>query len=196
MRELVYFVAVSVDGYIAGPDDEFGDFVFDGDHMDAINAEFGETVPTHIAEQFGIVQDQGRFGTVLMGANTYGVGLPGAPSPYRHLEQIVFAHRVFDEAAAEGVEFCREAPAGRVRRLKAESTSGDIWLCGGADLAAQLAGEIDRLVLKRHPVLFGAGKPLFASAGPLAYAPERWARVRCAAFDSGVVVEEYVRRQD
>lgn len=79
-----------------------------------------------------------------------------------------------------------------MRELKT-GEGADIWLCGGGNLAGQLAGEIDRLMLKRNPVMFGAGIPLFA---PGTYAPAQWDRVRAVAFDSGVVLEEYVRRQE
>ncbi len=73
--------------------------------------------------------------------------------------------------------------------VKAEAGSG-IWLCGGGALAAQLAGEIDRLVLKVHPVLFGDGIPLFGRSG---YAPEAFTRTASTAFDSGVTLLEFRR---
>lgn len=192
MRELVYYVAVSIDGYIAGPGGEFDKFLFTGDHADFITAEFADAIPTDIAEQLGIAQPRKRFDTVLMGAGTYAVGLPDAPSPYRHLEQYVFTHRGYDRQA--GPIFTDGNPAELVRELKSRG-GADIWLCGGGNLAAQLVGEIDRLVLKRNPVLFGAGIPLFASGS---YTPEQcgWDRERSIAFDSGVVLEEYVRRQE
>ena len=190
MRELVYYVAVSIDGYIAGPDGEFDAFIFEGDHIEFITAEVPDAIPTHIAEQLGIAQRRERFDTVLLGAGTYAVGLPDAPSPYRHLKQYVFTHR--DLAPQENLTVTAEDPATLVRELKAQE-GADIWLCGGGNLAAQLDGEIDRLVLKRNPIVFGAGIPLFA---PGTYVPAQWDRVRTVAFDSGVVLEEYVRRQE
>jgi hypothetical protein len=36
----------------------------------------------------------------------------------------------------------------------------DIWLCGGGILVGVLYGGIDALILKRHPILIGAGLPL------------------------------------
>lgn len=190
MRELVYYVAVSIDGYIAGPGGEFDQFLFTGDHAEAITAEFPDAIPTHLAEQIGIEQPRERFDTVLMGAGTYAVGLPDAPSPYRHLDQYVFTHREY--APQPGLTFTDANPAQLVRALKARE-GADIWLCGGGNLAAQLASEIDRLDLKRNPVLFGAGIPLFS---PGTYTGEQceWDRSRAVAFDSGVVLEEYVRR--
>lgn len=187
MRELVYYVAVTLDGYIAGPAGEFDAFLIEGDHMDAINERFADTIPTEYAEAIGVAQDRSVFDTVLMGWNTYQVG--GVPSPYRHLRQIVFSRD--NTAVGENLEVTAEDPVDVVRRLKQEDGAA-IWLCGGGALAATLADEIDRLVLKRQPLLFGSGIPLF---GERPYAPARFDAVGTTAFDSGVVMSEFVRRR-
>ena len=188
MRELVYYIAVSLDGFIAGPEGQFDAFPVEGDHMDAINERYADTIPTDLAVALGIERKRPMFDTVLMGWNTYAVGLPmGVKSPYRHLRQIVFS--TSRRADAEDVQTTGEDPVAVVQRLKHED--GDaIWLCGGGVLATALAEEIDRLVLKRSPVLFGAGIPLFA---PGFYAPERFEEVATTAFRSGVVLSDYVR---
>ena len=51
-----------------------------------------------------------------------------------------------------------------VRELR-NKDGKDIWLCGGAELAAQLFDEglVDELILKVNPFLMGEGIPLFAS---------------------------------
>ncbi|KAF0971250.1 MULTISPECIES: dihydrofolate reductase family protein [Gordonia] len=187
MRELVYYVAVSLDGYIAGPDGQFDAFLVEGDHMTGINERFPDTIPTDYASALGIDQSGGGFDTVLMGANTYAVGLPEAPSPYRHLDQYVFTHHPMQPV--DGVTFTDRDPVELVRELKPREGK-DIWLCGGGSLATQLAAEIDRLVLKRQPLLFGNGTPLFA---PGSYAPGRFERVSSREFETGVTFTEYVR---
>lgn len=184
MPALVYYVAVSLDGYIAGPDGQFDAFLMEGDHMDGINQHYPDTIPTAFAGALGIDQSQGPFDTVVMGANTYAMALPDYPSPYQHLDQYVFTHRPYPEA--DGVTFTDRDPA-TVVWLKAREGK-DIWLCGGGNLAMQLADEIDRLVLKRQPVFFGAGIPLFT---PGSYAPQRFERVRSYDFDTGVSMVEY-----
>jgi dihydrofolate reductase len=64
------------------------------------------------------------------------------------------------------VELIRDDAVERVRALKDEP-GADVWLCGGARLAASLADEIDELVLKVNPIVLGSGIPLFAGAiGP------------------------------
>ncbi|QTX03484.1 dihydrofolate reductase family protein [Agromyces archimandritae] len=188
MRELVYYVAVSLDGFIAGPDGQFDAFLIEGDHMDDQNERFADAIPTAAAAHLGIHQPKTTFDTVLMGWNTYAVGLPaGVTSPYPHLRQIVFTRT--HEASGDRLETSGEDPVEVVRRLKAEP-GADIWLCGGGALAASLADEIDRLVLKRQPLLFGAGVPLF---GPRPFAPELLKPVGTTAYASGVVISEFVR---
>ena len=189
MRELVYYLAVSLDGYIAGPDHQFDAFLIEGDHMEGINEEFADTIPTDITAHLGIDQSGGRFDTVLMGANTYGVGLRDSTSPFRHLQQIVFSHRPLEPA--ENLRVTDEDPVEVVQALK-QQDGGDIWLCGGGRLATQLQDDIDRLVLKRQPFLFGDGIPLFA---PGEYAPKQFDHVRTRTFETGVSLTEFTRRR-
>lgn len=185
MRELTYYAAVTLDGFIAGPGGEFDAFPVTGDHMTAITESYADTVPTDHAAALGVRQDRSMFDTVLMGWNTYAAG--GVPSPYRHLRQIVFSRT--RSAAGESLEVSGADPLDVVRGLKREEGSG-IWLCGGAQLAGALAPEIDRLVLKRYPVLFGDGIPLF---GARPYRPSKFEEVSTTVFESGVVFSEYVR---
>lgn len=59
-----------------------------------------------------------------------------------------------------------------MEQLKREPAGRDIWICGGADTAAQLIRKnaIDRYVVSVIPVILGEGIPLFsrgaAPAGP------------------------------
>lgn len=189
MRELTYYVAVSLDGYIAGPDGQFDAFLAEGDHMAPIWARYGGTAPTRLAEAVGLPLDDSPFDTVLMGWNTYAVGLPDLPSPYEHLRQVVFTRSHEAPTGSEAVTFTDADPVETVRALKQEDGKG-IWLCGGGSLAAALADEIDRLALKINPVVLGAGVPLFGGRG---YAPQQWKRADVQAFGSGVLLAEYAR---
>ncbi|PSL37692.1 dihydrofolate reductase [Labedella gwakjiensis] len=195
MRELVYYVAVSLDGYIAGPDGQFDGFLGEGDHMRSLTERFGDAIPTDIATALDIPQPGTMFDTVLMGWNTYAVGLDaGVASPYRHLRQVVFSRtRTTADIPGDtdGITLTSENPVDVVRRLKSEPGSA-IWLCGGGSLASALGEEIDRLALKRNPVLFGAGIPLFE---PGAYAPRDLDEVGTTVFESGVVFSEYVHTE-
>lgn len=144
MKRLQYYVATSVDGFIARADGSF-DFLFtDGDHVPDFIASFA------------------WFDTVLMGRHTYDVGLAaGVTNPYPMLKSYVFS-RSLETSPDPAVTLVRDDAAGVVRELK-RGEGKDIWLCGGADLARTLfdADLIDEVVVKINPVIVGSGIPLF-----------------------------------
>ena len=73
----------------------------------------------------------------------------------------------------------------RLRELKRQPGSG-IWLCGGAELAAAILPEIDELILKVNPVLFGAGIPLIAGSVALPLT-----LLSTHAYTNGVLLQQY-----
>jgi len=189
MRTLVYYVAASLDGFIAQPDGSFDAFPIDGDHMVAGIRDYADAIPTHVASALGIVPDRSRFDTVVMGWNTYAVGFDqGIASPYAHLRQYVFSRS--RTSTAQGVTVTADNPVDVVRGLKAEPTGSDIWLCGGGQLASALIDEIDSLVVKVNPLVFGSGIPLFAEP---AVPPRSFVPAGRTEFESGVVFTEYRR---
>lgn len=189
MRALTYYVAVSLDGFIAGPNHEFDRFYVEGDHAEPIWSKYTGTAPTHLAEAAGLALDPSPFDTVLMGWNTYAVGLPDAPDPYQHFRQVVFSRSHGPVEEAGDVELTERDPVEVVRELKRQDGKG-IWLCGGGQLAAALADEIDHFAFKVNPVVFGAGVRLF---GERDYRPIDMHKTATTAFESGVVLAEYSR---
>jgi len=191
MRDLTYFVAVSMDGRIAAPDGGFDVFPTTGDHIDMILRDWRDTVPALGLEAMGLQADGDRFDTVLMGWGTYAAGLPyGATSPYPHLEQVVFSRSHGQEEVPASVRIVADDPVAEVQRLKKENGVG-IWLCGGGQLAAALVDEIDRMVLKVNPFVLGDGIPLIAGT----YDPAMFDLVASNQYATGVVVNEYVRQR-
>ncbi len=90
MRSLVYFVACTLDGYIAAVDGAFDFFPFEGPQVADLLAEFPEMIPGHFRDMVGIAAENQRFDTVLMGRATYEIGeADGITSPYPHLRQIL-----------------------------------------------------------------------------------------------------------
>jgi len=161
MRKLVYFVAVSVDGCIAGPRGEYDFYPMEGDHIAAQVEELPETIPRHMREALGLPARQVRFDTVVMGRGTYEPGLAvGSTDPYHPLETVVLSRRLPPKQEGS-LRITPEDPIAVVRALKARA-GRDIWLCGGGALAGYLAGEIDEWVVKVNPVLAGDGIRLLA----------------------------------
>jgi dihydrofolate reductase len=161
MRELKYYVACTVDRFIAREDGSFDFFLAEGEHFADLFAFFPETVPAHLRDALGVHAENKCFDTVLMGRRTYEVGLQfGVTSPYPQMKQYVFS-RTMEKSPDEGVELVSGDAVAAVREMKREPGM-DIWLCGGGDLATQLFPEIDEIILKVNPVLLGSGIPLFS----------------------------------
>lgn len=162
MRKLVYYIASSIDGFIADETGAFDAFPASEAYLHHIAAHLPETLPTHVRAALGIDRDPQRFDTVLMGRATYEPALLAQiTSPYAPLRQYVFSHTLLP-STDPAVTVLAGDPVPVVQRLKAEQThGGDIWLCGGGHLAAQLASEIDELLIKLNPVVLGQGVPLF-----------------------------------
>ncbi|WP_040802608.1 dihydrofolate reductase family protein [Nocardia concava] len=184
MRKLAYYVAVSLDGYIAGPQGEYDFYPIADDLAAWINERYPETVPDFMREQAGVARVPNRdWDTVLMGRGTYEPGLAaGMTSPYSHLKQYVFSTTI-GEIADPAVELVESDPVGLVRRLKKEEGKG-IWLCGGSKLAGVLVDEIDQLVIKRYPVIAGAGLPMIGGN----FSPAQFAVTQRQEFSNGTQV--------
>jgi dihydrofolate reductase len=161
MRQLKYYVACTVDRFIAHPDGTHDGFLMEGEHFADLIATFPETFPAQFRDALGISGENKCFDTVLMGRKTYGVGLKvGIGNPYPQMQQYVFS-RTMTAIPDRNVELISTDPVAVVRDLK-QQQGKDIWLCGGGDLATTLFSEIDELIMKVNPLLLGAGIPLFA----------------------------------
>ncbi|MGW0866087.1 dihydrofolate reductase family protein [Streptomyces sp. NPDC002611] len=196
MRKLVYYIAVSLDGRIAGPGGEF-DFFPQGDERQAtaystwVNALYPETVPTACRAAAGVADaPHRRFDTVVIGLGTYRVSLDnGITSPYAHLRQYVVSSTLGPHTDP-AVTVVPGDPLALVRDLKGEAGTGlDIWLCGGGRLAGALLPEIDELLIKTYPVVAGAGIPVFD--GP--FDPTVFDTAERTAFPNGVTLTRLTR---
>jgi dihydrofolate reductase len=175
MRRIVYDVAVSLDGFIAGPGGDISAFPAEGPHLQPY------------------LDRLARYETVIMGRRTYEFGYryglqPGARA-YPHMDHHVFS-RSLDLPASGGVTVVRDDWAEALAALRSGS-GGDIYLCGGGAFAAYVAdlGLLDVLRLKVAPVVIGAGVPLFAGLRT----PIRFERVAATPYDNGVTLQELVR---
>ncbi len=162
MQQLTYYVACSVDGFIAHEDGSLDGFLQEGEYLAALAKAFPETFPAPFRDALGIDQPNRRFDTVLMGRHTYEVGQQvGLTNPYPQMKQYLIS-RSLTESPDKNVELVSEGVVDFVDALKQQAGKG-IWLCGGGQLAATLfrAGLIDRLILKVNPFVMGAGIQLF-----------------------------------
>jgi dihydrofolate reductase len=141
MRKIILQVAVSLDGFIEGPNGEI-DWCFDD------------------GQDYGMIEFLKRVDTLFMGRKTYeltlkmgGTGFPNHTSYVfsGSLNGIEDGYRLFRGDLKMGVDEIRKSPG------------GDIWLFGGASLTASFMrlGLIDEIWFAVHPVLLCNGKPVF-----------------------------------
>jgi dihydrofolate reductase len=146
MRRVRYGGAMSLDGYIAGPNGEFDWIVID--------------------PEIDFAAMYASFSGIVMGRRSYEVftSTGGAAGP--SLPTYVYS-RTLPEGQRNGLTFARDAVS-HVRGLKSAGDGKPLWLWGGADLCRQLvqADLVDGFDVAIIPVLLGAGLPLLAPAGP------------------------------
>jgi dihydrofolate reductase len=190
MRRLVYFIGLSIDGFIAGPDDQIDFYPISDEYAQWMASEYADTLPTHIRRQVGVdAAPLRRFDTVVMGRRTYDPALQiGVTSPYAHLRQVVVSRTLGSPDPA--VTVVREDPVAAVRALKEEETGLDVYLAGGGQLAGVLLDEIDSLVVKLYPVVAGTGRTAFGDR----FAPTLFDLDEVRSFAGGNAVLEYSRR--
>ena len=143
-RNLILFIAVSLDGYIATKEDSL-DWLFsvegEGDNG---YSDFYETVDT-----------------VIMGKKTYDWVMDNIDEfPYQNKACYVFTRS--DVKDTEHVQFVRDDVVHFTDQLK-EQEGRNIWIVGGGELLSSFMEEqlIDEMILTIAPVIIGGGIPLF-----------------------------------
>lgn len=196
VRRLVYYIASTIDGFIAGPDgaDPTGPDGFwpiPEDYVQHLVAEYPETLPGPARAALSVTADGTHFDTVLEGRRSYEIGLrAGLTDAYPHLRHLVFS-RTLTESPDPAVELVAGDPVAKVRELKKEEGK-DIWLLGGGELAGALYPEIDGLIVKLGPLTIGTGIPLFSDKA--GFDPRGWELTGHTALKSGAVFLTYARK--
>lgn len=168
MRRIRYQVAVSLDGYIAGPNGEFDWIPADPD------VDFAATFA--------------QYDTLLMGRRTFEITVRAGRAAMPGMKTVVCS-RTLDPAHHPDVTIVGDGLVQAVTELK-RSPGKDIWLFGGGQLFRTLleAGLVDTVEPAVVPVLLGGGIP---------FLPETSARARLALTGqrvyekSGIVALEY-----
>ena len=140
MRRIRYCVAISLDGYIAGPDGEFDWVVMDPD------IDFAE-----MSEQFD---------TYLLGRRTFEVTSGAGQASVSDAQTFVIS-RTLRQSDYEDITIVGENWRQVLQSLR-EEEGKDIWLFGGGSLFRSLAEEgfVDTVEVAIIPIVLGGGVPL------------------------------------
>jgi dihydrofolate reductase len=141
MKKIRYGVAMSLDGYVAGPNGEADWIVVEPDF------------------DFGSLWAQ--FDTLLMGRRTYEAAVARLGEASMQGMKVVVVSRTLAQSDYPNVTIVRELNRECIQGLRSESRK-DIWLFGGGGLFRALLelGEVDAVEVSVIPVLLGGGVAL------------------------------------
>jgi dihydrofolate reductase len=147
MRKIILGLAVTLDGYIEGPNGEY-DWCFTD-------------------QDYGLNEFFSRVDTIFIGRKSYEIArqyaennngeiVPGMP----RMTEYVFSNTL--QSVDEKAILVSGDSMAEARKIK-NQPGKDIWLYGGASLtdAMMKEGLVDELWMSVHPILLGSGKPLF-----------------------------------
>lgn len=170
MRKILLQLAVSLDGYIEGPNGEF-DWCFTD-------------------QDYGMSDFFKRIDSVFYGRKSYELVLSmesEAPPGFPKLKEYVFSNSL--GGVREGAVLVKGDIKSEVEKIKNEK-GRDIWLFGGAELISSLMNLqlVDEIILAVHPVILGAGKALFKEINE-----RTWLTLtRHTIYPNGLVILSYI----
>lgn len=142
MRKLILGLAVSLDGFIEGPNGEY-DWCF-------------------ADQDYGMGEFLGRVDSIFMGRKSYELTqkMDGASPGFPNLKEYIFSTTL--KNVKEGSVLVSKDVKENVLKIKAQEGK-DIWLFGGSGLTTSLfnLGLVDVIWLALHPIILGGGTPLF-----------------------------------
>jgi dihydrofolate reductase len=167
LREIIYQVAMSLDGYIAGPNGEYDWIVQDPD--------------------IDFVALFAQFDTLLMGRRTFELLVREGRTKVPGMKLFVFSKTLRPRDYPE-VTIVPDKLEETVASLRAKPGK-DIWLFGGGSLFQSFldAKLVDKVEVGVIPILLGAGIPLLAS-------PAKQAKLKLTAhkiYKTGIVMLTY-----
>lgn len=142
MRKIILGLAVSLDGFIEGPNGEY-DWCFTD-------------------QDYGLSDFFKQIDTIFMGRKSYELAqrMEGE-NPWKGMTTYVFSNSL-KEVKDENVKLITGDIEKQVNDVR-KQPGKDIWMFGGAELLTYFVnnGWIDEYWLSVHPIILGAGKPLF-----------------------------------
>jgi dihydrofolate reductase len=142
MREVILNLAVSLDGFIEGPNGEY-DWCFTD-------------------QDYGMRDFFNNIDTIFIGRKSY--DMISADTSMFPVEKIyVFSNTLMNEEHSPNVELVTSAQFDEVVDRVMNEPGKNIWLFGGAEMVGTFMNKnlVNTLVLSIHPIILSEGKALF-----------------------------------
>ncbi len=167
MRKIILNLALSLDGYIEGPNGEY-DWCF-------------------ADQDYGMTEFLGNTDAIFLGRKSYEMLMSASPEVFSAIKMYVFSNTL--KQVGNNAEIITEADfKSRIEEIRYQP-GANIWLFGGAELVSAFIAHnmINEMLISVHPVILGSGKPLFINI------KERTelALVSSEQFSSGLVQLKY-----
>lgn len=142
MRKIILNVAVSLDGFIEGPNGEYDWCLADQD--------------------YGMEDFLNNIDTIFIGRKSYDM-ISADTSMFPAEKIYVFSNTLTNEEHNPNVEMVTSAQFDEVVERVMNETGKNIWLFGGAEMVAAFMNKnlVNTLMLAIHPIILGEGKALF-----------------------------------
>ena len=177
MRKLSLFIATSLDGYIAKPNDDLS-------FLKAVEKE---------GEDYGYAEFTETVDTIILGRKTYDYVLREiGSSHYDNGERNVYVITRTEKPGTGKTTFYTGNLPELIQRLKSESGK-NIYCDGGAEIINELLKNdlVDEFIISIIPVLIGSGTRLFKDGRP----EQQLELVNTKTFDTGLTQLHYRRKK-
>jgi dihydrofolate reductase len=177
MRKLVLFIATSLDGYIAKPNDDLS-------FLKIVEKE---------GEDYGYEEFTANIDTIILGRKTYDYVLKEIGSAhYDNGERDVYVITKTERPGVGRTTFYTGSLTELIQRLKAENGK-DMYCDGGAEVINELLKNdlIDELTISMIPILVGNGTRLFKDNRP----EQELELMSSKSFDTGLTQLHYKRKR-
>lgn len=177
MRKLSLFIATSLDGYIAKPNDDLN-------FLKLVEIE---------GEDYGYAKFIENIDTIILGRKTYDYVLKEiGPSYYDNEQRDVYVITRTERPSVGRTTFYTGKLTDLVQRLKSESGK-DIYCDGGAEVITELLQNdlIDEFIISIIPILLGDGIRLFKDHRP----EQELELISSKSFETGLTQLYYKRKR-
>ncbi len=177
MRTVSLFIATSLDGYIAKPNDDLS-------FLKLVEKE---------GEDYGYAEFTSTIDTIILGRKTYDwVVREIGSSHYDNGERNVYVITRTERPSVGKTRFYTGSLPELVRQLKSEQGK-NIYCDGGAEIINELLKNdlIDELIISVIPVLVGSGTRLFKDGRP----EQQLELLTIKSFDTGLTQLHYRRKK-